>query len=297
VDRLRAGLTGRRSGLRRCIGSCRGTSGLPHAKFFLFSRVGRAEQVIINTSANATDLAASSQWNDAYVVRNKTPVYRAFRSVFEQMWLDTPVAQGYRVVKDGRLTAMFYPFTGAHTGKDPVLRELDRVRCLNATGTRVTQIRIAMTSWYGDRGIAIATRVRELATEGCDVRIVYAVAGNEALRVLRRLGPTPVPMQQIVQDFDGDGVYDRYLHAKVLTIKGTYRHRQAAVVLNGSANWSPKVLASDEALFRVQGRGLVRQYNRWIDGLYDDPPVDAPLRLSRRLVFGPVDPYANVEES
>ena len=40
------------------------------------------------------------------------PVYRAFRSVFEQMWLDTPVAQRYRRAKDGKMTAMFYPFTG-----------------------------------------------------------------------------------------------------------------------------------------------------------------------------------------
>lgn len=306
VDRLSVALRGAanrarpnklRSGVRRCVSSCRGAQGIPHAKFFLFSHLGKAKRVVINTSANATDLAASSQWNDAYVLKRKPPVYRAFRQVFAQMWRDQPVAQGYTVTKDGSLTAMFYPYTGAHTTKDPVIRELDRVACLNSTGTRVTKIRIAMTSWYGDRGIAIAQKIRDLANAGCDIRIVYAVMGNEALRVLRKLGPAPVPMQQIVQDFDGDGVYDRYLHSKVLTIKGTYRHRQAAVALNGSANWSPAVLASDEAVLRLQGTKVVNTYNRWIDGLYDNPPVNTPLMLSRRGVFGPVDAYAKIQES
>jgi hypothetical protein len=305
IDRLSAALRGPanrarpstlRSGVRRCVSSCRGAQGIPHAKFFLFSRVGKARQVVINTSANATDLAASSQWNDAFVLKRKPPVYRAFRTDFDQMWRDEPVAQGYEVTKDGSLTAMFYPYTGAHTTKDPIVRELDRVGCLNLTSPRVTKLRIAMTSWYGARGIAIAQKVRDLANAGCDVRIVYAVMGNEALRVLRQLGATPVPMQQIVQDFDGDGVYDRYLHSKVLTIKGTYRHHPAAIAINGSANWSPAVLASDEAVLRLQGTKVVNTYNRWIDGLFDDPPVDAPPRLSRRGTFGPVDAYANIQE-
>lgn len=286
-----------RSGVVECIGSCRGLGGLPHTKFFLFSKVGRSEDVVINTSANATDLAASSQWNDAYVVRRNPTMFKAFRRNFEQMWHDTPVAQPYVVQHDGDMTAMFYPFEGAKTGKDPIIRELDRVACHNADGSRTTKIRIAMTSWYGDRGIAIATKIRDLANQGCDIRIVYAVTGNEALRILRRLGPTPVPMQQIVQDFDGDGVYDRYLHSKVLTIKGTYRHRQAAVAINGSANWSPKVLQSDEAVLRLQGTKPVNTYNHWIDGLYENPPVNTPLMLSRRGVFGPINPYGKIQEN
>ena len=98
-----------------------------------------------------------------------------------------------------------------------------------------------------------------------------------------------------MQDLDGDGVYDRYLHSKVLTIRGTYRAPPAAVALNGSANWSPKVLASDEAVMKVQGAALVRRYNTWIDGLFANPPTSAPA-MARRSVFGPVDAYAKIEE-
>lgn len=306
VDTLETTLAGRdnaerpprfRSGVRRCVSSCRGVQGIPHAKFFLFSKLGKARDVVINTSANATDLAASSQWNDAFVLKRKPAVYAAFRRTFTEMWRDQPVAQGYSVVKDGTMAAMFYPYTGTGTTKDPVIRELDWVRCRNAgAGSRVTKIRVAMTSWYGERGIEIAHKIRALANEGCDVRIVYAVMGNEALRVLRKLGPTPVPMQQIVQDFDGDGVYDRYLHSKVLTIKGTYQRRQAAITLNGSANWSPAVLASDEAVLRIGGTKVANAYNRWIDRLYLDPPVNAPLKFARRGLIGPVDAYAKIQE-
>ncbi|MCY7395190.1 MAG: phospholipase D-like domain-containing protein [Nocardioides sp.] len=306
IDQLTAALSGRenrarpgrlRSGVRLCVSSCRGVQGIPHAKFLLFSRLGASRKVVINTSANVTDLAASSQWNDAFVLKRKPAVYRSFRRIFSQMWQDQPVAQGYTLTKDGSLTAMFYPYTGVHSVKDPIVRELDRVRCVNATGSRITKIRVAMTSWYGERGVAIAQKIRDLANQGCDVRIVYAVMGNEALRVLRRLGPAPVPLQQIVQDFDGDGVYDRYLHSKVLTIKGTYQRRQAAVTINGSANWSPAVLASDEAVLRLRGTKVLNTYNRWIDGLYDAPPVNAPLMLSRRGTFGPIDAYAKIQEN
>lgn len=303
VEALEATLRGRenrkrpprfRSGVRRCVSSCRGVQGIPHAKFFLFSKLGKARGVVINTSANATDLAASSQWNDAYVLKRKPAVYTAFRRTFTEMWRDEPVAQGYSVVKDGSTAAMFYPYTGVGATKDPVLRELDRVRCVSADGSRVTKIRVAMTAWYGARGIAIAHKIRELTNSGCDVRIVYAVMGNEALRVLRRLGPEPVPMQQIVQDFDGDGVYDRYLHSKVLTIKGIYQRRRAAITLNGSANWSPAVLASDEAVLRIGGAKVAGAYNRWIDRLYLDPPVDT-LGFARRGLVGPVDAYAKIQ--
>ncbi|NHC22334.1 hypothetical protein G6553_03980 [Nocardioides sp. IC4_145] len=289
----------RRSHVKSCRSSCRGTTGISHSKFFLFSRSGRARWVVMNGSFNATDLASSNQWNDMYVVRGKPRVYAAFRSTFAEMWRDKPVRNAYTRTRVGPVTAFFYPYAGRRAKRvDPALSELRAVRCRGARNTTSgrTKIRIAMTSWFGERGTQLAWRVRRMQNNGCDVKIVYAVMGNEVLRILRREGRRPVRLQQVVQDFDGDGVYDRYLHMKVLTIKGRYRDsRRASVVVNGSANWSPAVLNSDEAVLRIRRAPVLKAYNRRIEKLYRNPPdtgLIAPV-LGRRL--GMIDPYAEIE--
>ncbi|MDN4172736.1 phospholipase D-like domain-containing protein [Nocardioides sp. SOB77] len=289
----------RRSHVKSCVSSCRGTTGISHSKFFLFSRAGASRWVVMNGSFNATDLASSNQWNDVYVVRGKPKVYGAFRRTFTEMWRDKPVRKAYSRTRVGPVTAFFYPYAGPRAKRlDPALSELKAVRCRGARNTSSgrTKVRIAMTSWFGERGTRLAWRVRRMQNNGCDVKVVYAVMGNEVLRILRREGRRPVRLQQVVQDFDGDGVYDRYLHMKVLTIKGRYRDsRRATVVVNGSANWSPAVLNSDEAVLRIRRAPVLRDYNRWIEKLYRNPPdpgLIGPL-LGRRL--GVLDPYAEIE--
>jgi phosphatidylserine/phosphatidylglycerophosphate/cardiolipin synthase-like enzyme len=262
-----------RSGVVRCVSSCRAPHGIAHAKFFLFDRTGRSRDVVMNGSWNATDLATTHQWNDLYTVRGNARLYRAFTSVFDQMYLDQDAADPYVHTRAGKQQVTFFPHDGSGR-RDPVLDQLRPVQCHGArsTGGR-TRVRIAMTSWIGPRGTAIARRVRRLANHGCDVRIVYGVMGNEVLRILRRGGPRPVPLRQVAQDPDRDGVYDRYLHMKVLTVEGHYgRNRRASLTFNGSANWSPASLASDEAVIRVKGRGTAARYRRWIDHLYAHPP-------------------------
>jgi len=296
-----------RSHLEKCRSSCRGTRGIAHSKFFLFDHVGRAHDVVMNGSFNATDLAVSGQWNDIYTVVGRPKVFKEFRKVFSQMFKDQPVAQGYRVHSYRSLTTMAFPYTGAHTTKDPVMRELDRVTCSGArnTGDGHTSLRIAQTSWYGERGKQIAQRIRQMQNNGCRIRIVYAVMGNEVLRILRHGGDHPVPMRQIIQDFNADGVYDKYLHMKVMTIQGHYRKDHAATItLNGSANWSPAVLASDEAVLRLSRPVTLNRYNGWINYLFHNPPKRYPngkdpagtgTNLPGRWSTSSIDPYALVE--
>jgi len=239
VNRLQTALAGsgnaqrapdRKSGLVRCVSACRGAHGIAHSKFFLFSRAGRARNVVMNGSWNATDLATYNQWNDLFTRTGDGGLYREFNTVFDQMFRDRNVAQGYRERDFGDIESIAFPWRGAGTNGDPVLRELARVQCrgaLNSSDGR-TKLRISMTAWHGDRGKAIARRVTFLRNHGCDVAVVYAVAGNEVLNILRNGGAQPVPLRQITQDFNHDGVYDRYLHMKVLTIRGVYAGNRRA---------------------------------------------------------------------
>lgn len=293
VNRLARGLSQgnrvrppeRRSGLRKCRSSCRGSRGIAHAKFFAFSESGRVRHVVINTSANATDVSATRQWNDAYTVRNSSRLYGAFMSIFTEMWRDRAVRSPYRRIALGSLTAEFFPYQGSGATGDPALRHLNRVMCKGARNTRSgrTVIRVAMTSWHGERGKRIAWRVRRLQNAGCDIKVIYGVAGREVLRILRRGGPKPVPLRQIAQDWNEDGVYDRYLHSKVLTIRGRYgSNSRANVTVNGSANWSPAALASDEVVYTLTKRWVVTRYNDWVNRLFANPPRTSRVTTTAR---------------
>lgn len=304
----------RKSLLRKCVSACRAQRGIAHTKFYLFSKAGRARNVVMYGSANATDLAAGAQWNDLYTIRRDATIYGQFDGVFKEMTKDNNVPQPYLSwsTPDGRFTDYFYPFKGAGTEKDPVISELNKVVCAGATGgtgtNGKTKIRIAQTSMHGERGIAIASRLMQMHNRGCDIKIVYAVFGNEVLSIFRNKGPRPMPFRQIAQDFTRDGVYDRYLHMKAMAISGNYDGvSDAKVVFNGTANWTSVALASDEIVGKIYGGKLMRQYSRWVDFLYAHPPKFSNLppgtttagvtaarsasMLSRGLV---VDPYAKM---
>ncbi len=270
-----------RSKLTRCRSACRGPRGIAHTKFFLFSRVGGGiKHVVVNGSHNMTDVAARAQWNDVYTIRGRQGIYDQFEMVFGQMLKDKNVHKRFVSSNFGGLTTYFHPYGGPGATGDPVLRRLNQTSC-NAAGGK-TKLRIAMTSWHGKRGISIAKRIRTMHNRGCNVKIIYAVMGNGILWWLRRAGSW-IPHRQITQDPDGDGVYNRYLHMKVLTIAGNYRgNRNARVVFTGSENWSPAAIPSDEAGFRIYGAGLVARYNNWIDYLYANPPYRRSSRVSTR---------------
>jgi len=262
----------------RCRGACRGTGGIAHTKMFAFSQVGRAHNVVMFGSANATDLAAGYQWNDLYTLVEKPGLFKKAEAIFAEAALDKPVAQPLVYFPTGPFTVSWYPWQGTQAKGDPVLDELNRVRCAGATGGTgikgFTSVRIAMTAMHGDRGLAIGQRLRTMWDRGCNVRLVYTLLGYKTRKLFeQKTGRGPLPMQQIVQDFDCDGVYDRYLHLKAMAVSGVYnKDTHATVTWMGSSNWTALSLQSDEmglltTLARVRSR-----YASWVDELYLNPP-------------------------
>jgi phosphatidylserine/phosphatidylglycerophosphate/cardiolipin synthase-like enzyme len=266
-----------RSWLRRCNGSCRGHHGIAHVKFYTFDKVQKTKDVVMFGSTNATELAASIQWNDIYTVTNSEPKYKAFISIFNQMKHDHAVKQGFRHFSwgNGRFQLDFYPYTGKNTKVDPVLKVLDNIRCTGATlGTGIgghTKVRIAQTATYGDRGIKLASRLATMEHNGCNIRLVYAMFGGKAVKILRQ---AHVPLTHLAYDINCDGIYDRYLHMKSMTVSGVFgTNTHARITWNGSANWTPVSLASDEVVGRIQKGNTTRVYSNWIDYLSTHVPV------------------------
>lgn len=272
----------RKSFLRRCYSSCRGKRGIPHSKFFLFSKLkgkkANGEKrpmkwVTMYGSYNATELGNTIQWNDLYVIKNDEARYKFFQNVFQEMARDKRRKQPYVVYDDGGpVTNMFYPYTGKGTETDPVMDTLNQVKCKGAaTPNGRTRIRIAQTSMYGDRGLVLAKKLAQLRRQGCHIRLVYAMFGNKVLTILRQ---GKVPLTHLAYDSNYDGLYDRYVHAKSMTIVGNYAgDPKARITWNGSANWTSVALASDEVLGVVRLPGVTRKYEEWIDTLFHSRPT------------------------
>lgn len=271
-----------RSWMRKCHRSCRGTLGIAHAKSFVFSKAGRARWVVIGSSANATEVSARVQWNDAYTVTGQQDLYNRAIRVFNEAAQDRRASPPYQFIDYGEgRRAFFQPYAGRDASSDPVLRLLRPVECRGAQNSGIdgrTAIRIAQTAILDERGVAIARRLKGLWNDGCNIRITYTVLGPQIEDILRSAGGRGrVPMRQIAQDFDGDGSFDRYLHSKAMTISGHYGdNRSTRLVLNGSANWTETALRSDEISFVVRDAGLERKYSEWINGLFTRPALPGP---------------------
>lgn len=290
-----------RSGTRRCISSCRGTTGIAHTKMYLFSQTGSARDVIMYGSANLTDLSASNQWNDLYTVTNNATLYHFGVNVFNQMLQDRPQTDPLVSITSGPIQLSFFPWKGPAAIGDPVMNVLNRVSCTGAAaGHGVngrTSIRIAQTSTNGSRGIALVTKIHQLQNAGCDIKLIYAVMGNQCLKILRTGGPHgPVPFRQVVRDPNHDYVYEDYLHTKAIAISGNYAgNRAAEIVYNGSSNWTQVGLDSDETFGAVQSATIRKMYAAFVNEWFAHPPTGRFAAQGRTYVPKGVNPYKLIQ--
>jgi hypothetical protein len=96
---------------------------------------------------------------------------------------------------------------------------------------------------------------------------------------------------------------------KSMTISGVYAgNTHARITWNGSANWTPVSLASDEVVGILQKGDATRKYANWIDYLFTHVPAawkpghcDKTGTVTDRSVIArarvlKVDPYAMIRK-
>jgi hypothetical protein len=250
---------------RQCRGSCRGSGGTPHSKFFLFDNVGsrHLHDIVVQTSMNLTSFAVNGQWNQAQAMKSAR-IADNFRGIFRQMRLGRRVANPYNVRNFGSVVDYFFPLPGASSSRDPVMQTLSRVSCHGATsggtGSR-TRIRVIQYAIYDNRGVWISKKLRYLWNRGCDVAIIYALSSKPVLNILRsRSGRGPVPMRQSITK-NRRGEIAKYNHSKWMTITGHWgSSTRAAIVFTGSSNWANLAFGSDEQMQRISSPAQARRY-------------------------------------
>jgi hypothetical protein len=305
-----------RSWAKRCRSSCRGTTGISHTKYFLFSTTGGVNHVVMYGSANLTTLSATHQWNTLNTVIDPA-LYNFMATIFNQQRSDAPMAAPLATGVFGALQMDVLPLNPAQP--TPMLTDLNNVVCVGAApgygnGRGKTRIRIAMTATLGKVGLAVAQRLHALQQQGCDIKVIYAVMGNRILGVLRAPGPRGgVPIKQVVKDVDHDGVYDFYLHSKVMVISGNVAGNPATnLAVDGSTNWTPVAMSSDETYARTASQAAVNKYSQFVDWWFVHAPSSWSYRKNGRASFnrlaqsdGPaygvkvkgVDPYQKLQLS
>ncbi len=295
---LRKGNAGRppdqRSWAKRCRSSCRGTTGISHTKYFLFSSTGGVDHVVMYGSANLTTVSATHQWNTLTTVADPA-LHNFLATIFTQQRSDQPQPAPFASGVFGALQMDVLPLNPGQPA--PMLIDLNKVVCAGAApgygnGRGATQIRIAMTATLGKLGLAIASKLHDLQQQGCDIKVVYAVMGNRILGLLRAPGPRGgVPLKQVVKDVDHDGVYDFYLHSKVMTISGNLAGNPASnLAVDGSTNWTPVAMASDETYGRTTTAAAVNKYSQFVDWWFVNAPSSWSYRKNGRASFNRLAP-------
>jgi phosphatidylserine/phosphatidylglycerophosphate/cardiolipin synthase-like enzyme len=268
---------GKKSWDYTCKTGCRSVQGVLHDKIYLFEHTGGARNVVMTGSANLTGNAAIHQFNDLLIKADVPKLYDLMLKLFWELKKDktaNPLYQ-HKVLPDYQLWVM--PRPRNTEANDPVMDILRPVECQGAqggTGTNGrTKIRVSMHSWNGDRGTWIARRLRHLYAQGCDVKVMWALAGARMKQVIGMNTPRgKVPRHANGYNTDCDELrqVDMYSHQKYLTISGHYGDdRSASYVYTGSSNWTPQGISGDEMILRVQGPNLVKRWNKNFDFIWD----------------------------
>jgi phosphatidylserine/phosphatidylglycerophosphate/cardiolipin synthase-like enzyme len=235
-----------------CHKGCIGDT-IMHNKFFLFSRTGRARNVVVQSSANLTTRNRVNAWNNAFTISDAR-LYRAYGRYFAALAARHHERDHYRVTRSGRVTAYTFPRAGSSPKTDTLYRLLGRVDCTPGTSVHVTTFNLSRT--------AVAERLWSLSHDGCDVRVIYTNLSERARAILEQEGgPQLLSSHYLYVDPDTGDQIDAFAHSKYVLISGTYAGRRRKVVITGSPNYTePALRHNDETMITIEGAGIYGAY-------------------------------------
>lgn len=229
--------------------SCIGTKG-QHNKFYLFSSTGGARDVVVQSSANLTDVNSRTYWNNATTLVGNRKLYAAYNDYFEDLAAERATNDYYRTATTGMPGGMVRSYFFPRADGDHVMEILAKVGCRGGT-----TIHIGMSEWDSYR-IAIAHRLVALSGQGCRVRIVHGPMDADVLSTL-----SADPAIELRELDDANALPGR-IHSKYFLINGQYDgDPHARQVFTGSPNWNVTSLRrNDEAMIQTNIRTVYDAY-------------------------------------
>jgi phosphatidylserine/phosphatidylglycerophosphate/cardiolipin synthase-like enzyme len=242
---------GRSSWVTACHNGCVGDKRM-HNKFFLFSRTGSEDDVVVQSSANLTTSNRVNAWNNA-VTFSDPALYRAYGRYFAALAARRR-HYGYHVTRSDGHTLYTFPRPGRTRKSDTLYERLGHVGCAAHTAVHMTTFTLTRTD--------IAERLWSLAHQGCDVRVIYTNLGRRARRILTRAGgPRLLSSHYSYFGLAAGGEVEAYVHSKYVAIGGTYSGHDRRLVITGSPNATvPALRDNDEAMIEIESAGVYGAY-------------------------------------
>ena len=256
----------------RCHHSCRASRDNMHSKFYLFTRTGGVDHVVMVGSANMMLNGVKNQWNDLLSLTREEDLHDTLVDVFDDMRKDYGTDQPFRTycfgagngcgpVSSNQFLRVFP--RKATPSSDAALSIIDPIQCVYRANGRQqrTVVRMAMHAMRGPRGDYLARALRQLWAEGCNVQVIYGLMGA---RTKREIGAATrrgrIPLRSAGFDTNGDGFVNKYTHQKYLAIGGMYGGKITKTTFTGSSNWSSRGTSGDEIIYSLRGPGVYGQY-------------------------------------
>ncbi|MER7106707.1 phospholipase D-like domain-containing protein [Streptomyces sp. NPDC000229] len=261
TDRARASFVGTCPQKRSCLGDpdALTSNGINHNKFWLFSQVDGAANLVVQSSSNMSPSAYSRMWNNAFVLPFNTPMYTAYSNYFSKLKGMDWQSWSYSTTTSSPFKAYFYPYPGSGNTQDTIWNVLDNVTCKYTSGgvARQTKVRVAVLKITRQ---GVAQKLTDLQRAGCAVEVVYAEAdslassGGTSTGTWEALHASGGPTVRC-HNWDEDGnpaTTNSVIHSKYLLIDGMYDGAVNKVLWTGSHNYSgPALRENDEALLKV----------------------------------------------
>ena len=256
-----------RSFAHRCAYGCRG-GGVLHSKFYLFDSPlavpghSQITKTVMVGSSNMTANASKVQWNDLYTVVGDPTLHSQYLAMFGRMQRDRDEKRTFTFA-DGIYQSTFTPLTPGSA--DPTLAALNSIHCTGAArGTGFagrTTVYINMHAWFGVRGYAFASRVRQLYDSGCYVKVLYSFLSASVFKKLTYGTGSRMSVRRTIFSRHGGIHASLYSHFKMLAVSGVVgTNRGASVVWTGSNNFTNDGVKYDEVTMRIASRQAFLQY-------------------------------------
>ncbi|ATL27732.1 phospholipase D-like domain-containing protein [Streptomyces formicae] len=262
---------------KSCLGDPRYGKSIMHNKFWLFSEVAGARDVVVQTTSNSTPSAHTKFFNDALLLPDNPAMYDAYADYFTDMlgkrWQDWD----YRTVSSGRYKSYFFPRNGTVNETDTMYSVLNNVRCVYKDAAGVQQQTKVRAAIFKITRKQIADKLVALKKAGCSVSILYAETDSA-----RSQNGTPGTWEQLHKsggpsvrcyndDRDplhpGSRLGTPYIvHSKYLLVDGMYDGKRNKLSFTGSQNYTaPALRENDEAIVKVDDDSVHDTYRAHFD--------------------------------
>lgn len=262
---------------KSCLGDPKYGQSIMHNKFWLFSEVEGARDVVVQTTSNSTPSAHTKFFNDALLLPDNPTLYDAYADYFTDMLGKDWRNWDYRTVSSGLFKAYFFPRAGTVNETDTMYSVLNNVQCNYKDSAGVTQHTKVRASIFKITRQQIADKLVSLKKAGCSVSIVYAETDSA-----KSQGGTPGTWEALhksggpsVRCFNDDRdplnpgaklVTPYIIHSKYLLIDGVYDGKRNKLSFTGSQNYTaPALRENDEAIVKVDDDSVHDAYRSHFD--------------------------------